>query len=357
MKKMKQYKFQNSTFAYLGSKKRQCTTLATFVNPKKNNVLISAFAGGCSFELFAKHKLGMKIVSNDWSYVSFVAQKALLENNSVKIEAEDIYSLFRENKNEGFVRKNYAKYFTDRTCDFLDTATENIRQMADGTKKYLLSHLIIYYITHILPYGKMGAIYDIRNIKDKGLFDALQEASGSSESRGRKLIKASQHPLVVLNLLAEKVNVGITNNNKENSVYSEDVFSFLPKTKQFSGGTVLFADAPYFESTSYSMYDAFSEILLGKKIPKSNSAFNSKEVEEWFDKFFRESQHIDLWLLTYGGKIENPDALHSDKFLKMVQKHRPKAKLLKFENFSWSINTLSGKSPSLCEEYLIIAEQ
>jgi adenine-specific DNA methylase len=353
---MKKFKFQDATFAYLGSKKRQCTTLASFIDPKKHETLISTFAGGCSFELFAKHKLGMKIVSNDWSFVSFVAQKALLENNGVKIEAQDIYSLFRENENDGFVKKNYAKYFTDQTCDFLDTATENIRQMADGTKKYLLSHLIVYYITHILPYGKMGAIYDIRNIKDKGLFDALQEASGSSESRGRKLIKASQHPLVVLNLLAEKVNVGIINNNKENSVYSEDVFSFLPKTQQFSGGTVLFADAPYFQSCSYSVYDSINEILLGHKIKKNNSVFNNKDVEEWFDKFFQASQHIDLWLLTYGGKIENPDALHSAKFLEMVKKHRPKAKLLKFENFSWSINTLSGKSPSLCEEYLIIAE-
>lgn len=354
---MKRYNFQGATIPYLGSKIKQSETLASFIDPRRHKVLISPFAGGCSFELFAKSKLSMRTITNDWSLISYVCQKSLLENNRSKIELNDIYSLFRENTNQGFVKKNYSKYFTDEVTDYLDTMTENIRQMPEGIKKYQLSHLVVYYILHTLPYGKFGCTADIRSIKENGLSLAMNEAVKTSDSRGSKLLKANQHPLTVMKKLAKKINVGIVNNNKTNIVYCDDVFEFLPKTKGFGEKAVMMADAPYFGSTSYQIYDPVAEILLGKKIAKSNSAFNSKEVEEWFDKFFQESQHIDLWLLTYGAKVDEPDALHSEKFLEMVKKHRPKAKLLKFENFKWSINTLSGKSPSLCEEFVVIAEK
>lgn len=354
---MKKFKFQSANFPYLGSKIRQSSTLATFINPEKHKVLVSPFAGGCSFELFTKHKLGLKIISNDWSLISFVAQKALLENNQIKIELNDIYSLFRPVKHNNFTKQNYSRFMLDDICEFLDTATENIRQMPEGYKKYLLSHLIVYYILHILPYGKFGCTADIKSVRESGLAKTMDMATLSSDSRSSKLLKSAQPPLIILKKLAEKINAGIVNNNKNNITYCEDVFKFLPKTRESGDNAVMMADAPYFFSTSYSFYDAFSEILLGKKIPKSNSAFNSKEVEAWFDKFFQECQHIDLWLLTYGAKIGEPNALHSDKFLEMVKKHRPKAKLLKLENFSWSINTLSGKNPKECEEFIVIAEK
>ena len=354
---MKRFSFQSANFPYLGSKIRQSSTLASFVNPEKHKVLISPFAGGCSFELFAKHKLGLKIISNDWSLVSYVAQKALLENNQVKISLNDIYYLFRENTNDSFVRKNYSKFFTDEVCNFIDTATENIRQLPEGYKKYLLSHLIVFYILHTLPYGKFGCTADIRNVKAIGMELAVAEAVKTSDSRANKLLKSVQHPLIILKKLARGINAGVKNNNRKNMAYNEDVFKFLPKTMEFGNEAVIMVDAPYAESTSYSMYDAFSEILLGKKIPKSNSAFNSKEVEAWFDKFFQACQHIDLWLLTYGAKVDEPNALHSEKFLAMVKKHRPKAKLLMLENFNWSINNLSGKSPRECEEFIVIAEK
>ncbi|MCX6762227.1 MAG: DNA adenine methylase, partial [Candidatus Moranbacteria bacterium] len=136
---MKRFSFQDSNIPYLGSKKKQSSTLASFIDPGRHKTLVSPFAGGCSFELFAKHKLSMRILSNDWSLVAHMSQKSLLENNHQKIEPNDIYYLFRENENDGFVRKNYSKFFTDEVCDFLDTATENIRLLPDGGyKKFLL---------------------------------------------------------------------------------------------------------------------------------------------------------------------------------------------------------------------------
>lgn len=354
---MKRYKFQDATVPYLGSKIKQSETLASFIDPAKHKVLISPFCGGGSFELFCKHRLSMQTITNDWSWMSYVCQKSLLENNHSKIELNDIYSLFAENINDGFVRKNYSKFFTDEVCDFLDTASENMRRMPEGIKKYQLSHLLAYYILHTLPYGKFGCTADIRCVKEKGIELALEEAVKTSDSRGSKLLKSVQHPLIVLKKLAKKINSGVVNNNKTNVVYFRDVFQFLPETRNIGENAVMMADAPYFSSTSYSIYDPITEILLGEKIPKSNSAFNSKEVEEWFDKFFQECQHIDLWILTYGAKVNEPNALHSEKFLEMVRKHRPNAKLIKFENFSWSINSLSGRSPKECEEFVVIAEK
>lgn len=353
---MKRYNFQGATIPYLGSKIKQSETLASFIDPRRHKVLISPFTGGCSFELFAKHKLSMQTITNDWSLISYVCQKSLLENNHSKIELNDVYSLFRNNTNQGFVKKNYSKYFTDEVTDYLDTMTENIRQMPEGIRKYQLSHLVVYYILHTLPYGKFGCTADIRSIKENGLSLAMNEAVKTSDSRGSKLLKANQHPLTVLKKLAKKINAGIVNNNRQNEVYNEDAFEFLQKTKELKG-TVMFADPPYFQSTSYQIYQPVNEILLGKKELKQDSVFNGKEVMAWYERFFKEAEHIGLWLITMGAKVGDKDAIHGDQFLKMVQAHRPKAKILRFENFSWSINALSGKSPKECEEYVIIAEK
>ncbi|MDD5489304.1 MAG: DNA adenine methylase [Candidatus Moranbacteria bacterium] len=354
---MKKLDFQSATIPYLGSKKRQCSTLASFIDPEKHKTLVSPFAGGCSFELYAKRKLSMRIFSNDWSLVSFVSQKALLENNGARISPNDIYSLFKENENSGFVSENYSKFFTDEICGFLDTASENIRRLPEGYKKHLLSHLLVFYILHILPYGKFGCTSDIRNVKARGMETALAEAARTSDSRASKLLKSVQHPLPILKKLAERINAAVTNNNENNKAYCEDAFEFLPRTKDFGKESVMLADPPYFESTSYDMYRPINEIILGRKEKKQDSVFNGKEVEAWFERFFNECQHIDLWLITYGAKIDEPNAIHSEEFLKMVKKHRPKAKLLKLENFTWSINSLSGKSPRECEEFIVIAEK
>lgn len=354
---MKQYSFQGATIPYLGSKIKQSATLASFIDPAKHKVLISPFCGGCSLELFVKHKLSLKTISNDWSLVSFVCQKSLLENNHSKIELHDICSLFQENLNDGFVRKNYSKFFTDQVCDFLDTASENIRQMPEGVKKYQLSHLLVYYILHTLPYGKFGCTADIRCVRENGLNMALEEAVKTSDSRGSKLLKSAQHPLIVLKKLAKKINAGVINNSKTNAAHYGDAFEFLSKTKELGNEAVMFADPPYFASTSYDMYRPINEILLGRKEEKHDSVFNSKEVHDWYERFFQEAQHLDLWIITMGAKVDEPNAIHAEEFLEMVRKHRPNAKLIKFENFRWSINTLSGKSPKLCEEYAVIAEK
>ncbi|HLM83716.1 MAG TPA: DNA adenine methylase [Candidatus Bathyarchaeia archaeon] len=354
----KKFSFQDSNIPYLGSKKRQSSTLGSFIDPVRHKILVSPFAGGCSFELFAKHKLSMQILSNDWSLVAHMSQKSLLENNHQKIELNDIYYLFKENKNDGFTKKNYSKFFTDEVCDFLDTATENIRRLPEsGYKKFLLSHLVVFYMLHISPYGKMGCTADIRGVRENGLENTMEEAVRTSDSRASKLLKSMQHPLAILKKLAERINAGVTNNNKDNPAYFEDAFSFLPKVERFSNEATLFADPPYFSSTSYQMYDPMSEILLGKKIETEPSVFNGKDVMKWYDKFFQLIEPYDLWLITMGARIDEPDAIHSEKFLEMARKHRPKAKLIKFENFSWSINSLSGKSPKECEEYLVVAEK
>ena len=354
----KKFSFQDSTIPYLGSKRRQCSTLASFIDPKRHKVLVSPFAGGCSFELYVKHRLSMRILSNDWSLVAYVSQKSLLENSSVKIEPNDIYYLFKENENDGFTRKNYSKFFTDEVCDFLDTATENIRRLPDtGYRKFLLSHLVVFYMIHILPYGKMGCTADIRGLKENGLESTMNEAIKTSDSRANKLLKSVQHPLSILRKLADRVNAGITNNNKANTAYFENAFSFLPKVQDFGNESVLFADPPYFSSTSYQMYDPMSEILLGKKIKTETSVFNRKEVRDRYDKFLELIRGHDLWLITMGARVDEPEAIHSEEFLEMTRKHRLKAKLVKFENYSWSINSLSGRSPKECEEYLIVAEK
>jgi len=77
---------------------------------------------------YAKAK-GYKVVSNDIAYRSLIIGKAIIANNSVKLESEDLARLFIETKHDEFIKKNYCpKVFTIKITDFLDNAVAAARE-------------------------------------------------------------------------------------------------------------------------------------------------------------------------------------------------------------------------------------
>ncbi len=102
-------KFQ-SLPSYFGGKRKLVKYIFKPIK-KKDGVFIDAFLGGGSVSLYAKAK-GYKVISNDIAYRSLIIGKAIIANNSVKLESEDLARLFIETKHDGFIKKNYSRKFS-----------------------------------------------------------------------------------------------------------------------------------------------------------------------------------------------------------------------------------------------------
>jgi len=80
-------KFQ-SLPSYFGGKRKLVKYIFKPIK-KKEGVFIDAFLGGGSVSLYAKAK-GYKVIANDIAFRSLIIGKAIISNNSVKLESEDL---------------------------------------------------------------------------------------------------------------------------------------------------------------------------------------------------------------------------------------------------------------------------
>ena len=63
--------------------------------------------------LYAKAK-GYKVISNDIAFRSVIIGRAIIANNSVKLESEDLARLFLETKHDSFIKNNYCVIFIQK---------------------------------------------------------------------------------------------------------------------------------------------------------------------------------------------------------------------------------------------------
>jgi adenine-specific DNA methylase len=118
------------------------------------DLLSGTFCGSGSVSLYAKAK-GYKVISNDIAYRSLIIGKAIIANNSAKLESEDLARLFVKTKHDEFIKKNYCpKVFTTKIADFLDNAVAAAHHVENETKRYLLLHLLIKFILSCRQFGK-----------------------------------------------------------------------------------------------------------------------------------------------------------------------------------------------------------
>lgn len=107
--------------SYFGGKRKLVKHIFKPIK-KTEGIFMDAFLGGGSVSLYAKAK-GYKVIANDIAFRSLIIGKAIIGNNSVKLESEDLARLFFETKHDSFIKNNYCpKVFTSKISDFLDNA-------------------------------------------------------------------------------------------------------------------------------------------------------------------------------------------------------------------------------------------
>ncbi|MFA6415814.1 MAG: DNA adenine methylase [Candidatus Paceibacterota bacterium] len=98
-------KFQ-SLPSYFGGKRKLVKYIFKPIK-KTEGVFIDAFLGGGSVSLYAKAK-GYKVIANDIAFRSVIIGRALISNNSVKLETEDLARLFLKAKHDFVYEVNYG---------------------------------------------------------------------------------------------------------------------------------------------------------------------------------------------------------------------------------------------------------
>jgi adenine-specific DNA methylase len=315
-----EYKYFDYQFPepqYLGAKHSHLSWIRRFI-PKNVNVAFDAFAGSQSVSFLFK-QLGCKTITNDFLNFNNQIGKALIENKSQKIDAEDLSILFQKSPqkdNFTLMEKVFTDVFFQREeSAFIDNLRANIPSLSNSYKQALAFAIMNRSMTRKITMGHFGHTQAL-----------VYAANPERIKRNRSLIR----PIKDLFLeILPKYNDAIFDNGQDNKSFNENITDLLP---QLSNIDLVYFDPPYCNSHAdyqgfYHLLETYTEYWNDKEFvngirryePQRYSGFDKKsEVITSFEKLFELSNEIPHWLISYNNR-SYPDI---QTFEKMILKYR-----------------------------------
>lgn len=309
------YKFPEPQ--YLGAKHTHLSWINKFI-PQNINTALDAFAGSQSVSFLFK-QIGLRTITNDFLNFNNQIGKALIENKSEKLNAEDLNTLFQESSQKAdftLMENVFTNVFFKRNESyFIDNFRANIPLLSNSYKQALAFTVMNRSLTRKITMGHFGHT------------QALVYASDPERiKRNRSLIR----PIKELFLeLLPKYNDAIFDNEQDNQSFNEDIIQLLPKLQNID---LVYFDPPYCNSHAdyqgfYHLLETYTEYWKDKKFvngiqryePQRHSGFDKKrEVIASFEKLFELSNEIPHWLISYNNR-SYPDI---QTFEKIISKYR-----------------------------------
>jgi len=292
---------------YFGGKRKLCPVIFSHIAkhlPREQwqgKVFVDAFSGSSAVSLYAKAQ-GFKVIANDIAERSYIAGKALIENNHTLLTDEDIFRLFVSNpENKHLIEREFVPdVFTQKHAEFLDNAFLNAKRPLD---KYLL----LKYIFHIRPYSKFSSPNAFNKPMADGRYDEIKQ------TYNRAIHNNLNSPLNILKIEKNRINAGIFSNGLKNEVHKQDVFDFIDDVS----GDVLYLDPPYAGTLSYESEYGILDKILGESKPKSR--FSSDKGIEVLDDLLAHAEKFPLWVISFGNAAGKNEL---SKLIEAVSKYR-----------------------------------
>jgi len=315
-----EYKYFDYQFPepqYLGAKHSHLSWISRFV-PKNINTALDAFAGSQSVGFLFK-QLGFKTITNDFLNFNNQIGKALIENKSQKLIAEDVDVLFQISPQKDdftLMEKVFTDVFFEREeAVFIDNFRANISLLVNLHKQALAFTAINRSLTRKITMGHFGHTQAL-----------VYAASPERIKRNRSLIRPIKD---IFTELLPKYNAAIFDNGQDNQSYNENILDLLPRLSNID---LVYFDPPYCNSHAdyqgfYHLLETYTEYWKDKDFvngiqryePQRYSGFDKKsEVIVSFEKLFELSNEIPLWLISYNNR-SYPD-IHT--FEKIISKYR-----------------------------------
>jgi hypothetical protein len=296
--------------AYLGGKRRLLGAIFRGLPPPAEApVLVDPFLGGGSVSLYAKAR-GYRVVCNDLAERSAIVGKALIENDRVRLQHDDLVRLCVHVDGPGYAEQHLAPdVWPVEHARFLDTALANAREL-EGPKRWLALLLVERHALRLRPMGNFGARTIVR-----------QAAAGEWESMNEHYVRdlarrgLPLHPIRLAETLRRQINAGVFSNGQENRACQGDAVEFLRGVR----GDVCYLDPPYAGTQSYERsLRPLDELLHGGPLDSQSSAYSTDSPDKVLPPLLEAAAHIPVVALSYGNHL-----IDLGDLMEMVRRHWP----------------------------------
>lgn len=308
--------------------------------PKDAVSIFDAFSGGCSLSYEAKSR-NLTVYTNDILKINYYIAKALIQNNKVVLDIEDMNILFEGEPFEGFMFKNYANvFFFPEECKELDLYRRNIEKLESVEKKALAFTLIRRAMIRKMPYSRFTLNWE----KIKQLRNEEYSYQKYKRKRAYHNLSFKQHFLENVN----EYNNAVFDNGKQNIAYNDDVFNLVEKISS----DIIYLDPPYAGTMNnyFSFYGLIDNFISSSQTqPFENNFMNKKNVSLLFDKLFSKLQNFKYWLLSYN----NSSYPTKEEILYLLNKYSSDVQVIE-KKHNYQITGKDKKEKN--KEYLFIAK-
>lgn len=335
--------FNYPSTRYMGSKAKLLTEIWGVASQFKFNQAVDLFAGsGVVGYMFKSH--GKAVVSNDYMSFSNVFAKAMLENNTETLGADEAQELLLPRcKSDGFVEKTFAGlYFTDDENRLIDTLRANITNIKNP---------------HVRAIAMSALIRACFKKRPRGIFTYV----GHRYDDGRKDLAMSFKDQFIEAVGA--INGAVFDNGKIHKAIHGDAMS-----ANVGESGLVYIDPPYYSPLSDNEYVRryhFVEGLarnwegveiqqhtLTKKFKSYPTPFSSRQgASDAFDVLFRRYKSSVL-LVSYSSNSQPT----LDEMVSLMSKHKSRVEVLPVD-YKYSFGTHAhkvGANKNAVQEYLFI---
>ena len=324
---------------FIGNKEKLSSWICDHI-PLGSKSIFDAFSGGCSISYESK-KRGYKVYSNDVMNVNFHLAKALIENNTEKLELQDIESIFSGNSIKGFMYNNYSnKFFFPDECMELDLYMKNIKKIQSPYKRSLAFSLLRRSMIRKMPYSRF-------NIKWEKIKQLRDEAYSYEKYKRKRAYHNQTFKFHFLSNL-EDYNNAIFDNGMDNLAYNKNIFDIIDRIE----ADVIYVDPPYSGTMNnyHKFYGLVDNYISGMIIdPFENNFIDKEKTISLFNKLFSKLKNFKYTILSYNsssfpGKSE---------LIKIINQYSKKIDVIE-KKHNYQITGKEKKQENI--EYLFIIE-